>query len=571
MKHLKPHHYRISLCTRILLVFIFLTYPSIIHPVSAQPKQDKLHYLNLSFENQTPAKYPYGWYIEGDYEKSTVKVVKTSQALEGEHTVKITVGSDEPTILYTPLPGFLGCMKNIEVNVSSRGEGKAQASLFFIIPGEGFDLLEPKTVSSEWTNIQHTKSSNVGCIEVSPLIGIFSSGTGIVEFDDITILINGEAYQSVSQPSFTITQDNIDALNSVAHPITEPGTSFLPAGSTITNLLSRKIIALGENSHGAAKLFSLKQSLIETFVKHGARTFALETPAAAADGINDYILGHVDDRDVMISLLVYPAWQTKEMLSIIDWFKQYNSTTEEKITFAGFDIQQPQIALRALGKRPLISSNEKYKKTYNDLIILFQEGDIENTLQKATAFEKTLPQEANHERRYLRLFRRGLLSDRQDLGGKSREAYMADEVKILAKGTSSQVILWADNTHITKTDGGMGQFLYQTFDQDYVAVGFTFESGFYSAYGPEKRYAVELPFAGTHEAILAAANEDAYLIALDDLAQSHPLRARHSFRYIGSRPVKFNQFYPHILIKHFDIIGFVRATKATSYVIDHNF
>ena len=554
-----------------LWILVFLIYPGSIHSVSAQQKQYTEHYLNLSFESQTPANYPYGWYIEGDYANSTVQVTKTPMALEGQHTVNVSVNGDEPTILYTPLPASIGCIRNIELTVSSKGEGDVQASGFFIIPGQGFDLLEPKTVSQDWTKIKYTKSTDGGCIKPSPLIGIYASGVGTAVFDDITIRINGKAYASTPTPSFTIKKDTIDALNSIAHPVTERGISFPTHSNGMAKLLSRKIIALGENSHGAAELFAFKQKLIATLIQGGARTFALEIPAAAADRVNEYISGLEVSRETMIGLLVYPAWQTKEMLFIIDWLRRYNTTAEEKIAFAGFDVQHPKIALEALGKRPLIASNSAFKTAYNDLITSFQTGDAADTLKKIILMRDMLPLEAKYERRYLRLFRRGILSDRQDLGGKSRDAYMADEVVILAKETPSQVILWADNTHVTKTDGGMGQFLSQTFGPDYVAVGFTFERGFYAAYGPKKRYAVELPFAGTHEAVLATANEKAYLIALNDVPHNHPLNARQSFRYIGSQPVKFNQFYPHILKDHFDIIGFVRQTDATHYVIEHAF
>jgi erythromycin esterase len=270
-------------------------------------------------------------------------------------------------------------------------------------------------------------------------------------------------------------------------------------------------------------------------------------------------------------LLVYPSWQTAEMMSIIDWLRRYNESAEQKVIFAGFDIQQPQIALRLLGVKSSIALSPELHGMYQQVVAAFDEGDIEKALEGSNALKNDLPSNAAGAQRYIRLFRHGILMDRPDLGGKSRDAYMAQEVSILAKEKNELIILWADNTHVTKAPGAMGHYLDDAFGSQYTAVGMTFADGFYAAYGPEKRYPVDPPFLGTHEAILAAADEDIYLVAVSNLKVTHPLRQRRGFRYIGSRPAAFNQFYPHTLENHFDVIGFVRETEATQYLLDPSF
>lgn len=138
-------------------------------------------------------------------------------------------------------------------------------------------------------------------------------------------------------------------------------------------------------------------------------------------------------------------------------------------------------------------------------------------------------------------------------------------------GDGARMIVWADNTHVTRAGRAMGALLSQRFPGAYIAVGLTFDEGYYSAYGPEKRYAVHEGYPGTHEHLLSEAGPDAFLLELSALSAGHALNDVRGFRYIGSQPQTFHQFYPHRLGEHFDIVGFVRTTDSIRYLLDHAF
>ena len=163
--------------------------------------------------------------------------------------------------------------------------------------------------------------------------------------------------------------------------------------------------------------------------------------------------------------------------------------------------------------------------------------------------------------------------NRPEVNGQSRDAYMAEEVMALLEeaGSEGGIILWADNTHVTRFGDAMGAHLSRQLHDDYLAVGFTFNRGYYSAYGPALRYVVQPGFPGTHEYLLSRQRRGAYLLALDSLPRTHPLRQVAGFRYIGSRPQQLNQFHPHRLDDHFDVIGFVESTDSTRYLVNHVF
>ena len=175
------------------------------------------------------------------------------------------------------------------------------------------------------------------------------------------------------------------------------------------------------------------------------------------------------------------------------------------------------------------------------------------------------------DKRYLRLIRRGLLADRADLSGLSRDTYMAMEVLEIESVTDNQIVLWGDNTHITKAAGSMGAFLTVNLGTAYASIGLTFGSGDYSSLGPATPYLAETYYAETHESILSEADMDGRFIALGDLPVTHPLLDLRGFRYIGSRPQELGQFLPHQLSSHFDAVGYVERSKATTYLIEHNF
>lgn len=164
----------------------------------------------------------------------------------------------------------------------------------------------------------------------------------------------------------------------------------------------------------------------------------------------------------------------------------------------------------------------------------------------------------------------GLDTSRDPGDERSDDERMADQVEVLMEDAGG-LIIWADNTHVTRAPSAMGGRIARQHGDAYVAVGFTYNEGRYSAYGPDNPYPVHPGYPGTHEYILSRAMTDRFLLALDRLPASHPLLDVRGWRYIGSRPQEMHQFYPHRLRDHFDVIGYVERTGATSYLVEHQF
>jgi hypothetical protein len=65
--------------------------------------------------------------------------------------------------------------------------------------------------------------------------------------------------------------------------------------------------------------------------------FAIEATFAGALELNDYVLTGDGDPQRALASLIYPAWNTEEVLALVNWMREYNATHEKKVKFYGFD------------------------------------------------------------------------------------------------------------------------------------------------------------------------------------------------------------------------------------------
>jgi erythromycin esterase-like protein len=501
----------------------------------------------LNFERSAPDGTPFGWFIEGDAKTATTTVTRA----EAGNTFAVRNTGQDPVFLYTPIP-VDNCHRSVSIAFEARSESGSAAGVVLRPASGGPDIGETAALSNGWRSVEHTSRTET-CLEAGVGIGALINGS--VEIRSVSIKTDGRPAELER-----LTQPELDDLHTLQEAFVTPTLATSPGG--FESLLQGNVIGLGETSHGAAALFELKLDLLKALASRGQLdAVAVELPAAAADIIDEYVAGHADDRKAVIEALSYPAWQTEEMLRVIDWLRGINLTRKAGIRFRGFDVQQPIWAARGL------------------LRLGIPRDEIEKVLKAETPEAALAALDASEERwsgkpggaRYVRLWRRGIQADRPDLGGASRDELMGLEALVLARETEGTLVLWADNTHLTKIPRSMGSVLHDALGPDYVAIGLSFASGFYSAYGPETPYPAAEAYDGTHEKLLLDANVGRGFLALADLPESHPIFDARGWRYIGSRPQEFGQFLPHKLSEHFDAIGFVPTTTSTSYVFEFDF
>ena len=546
-------------------------------PAFAQVKQGRTFY-NLGLEQYTPEGYPLGWYIEAEAavgaEAGRVTIRSdTIGPREAMRSLRIETKSEGPVVIYTPLLPGAKCFTAVAVRAAVRSEGAANVRLFFLLPGSGRpDAGQAATNTDGWQQVEHRIHPGE-CLRKDVVVGALVTGFGTVWLDDVALEINGTAHvdEPPAKPSSDV--DNIDRLV-LSIVSVDPGANrsdliaFKPLSSR------SGIVALGENSHGARELFLLKHRLVRYFIEElGFTTFALEMPATEADQIDAYVSGKSDDGPATLKALTYPSWQTREMWDLVEWLRSHNRTAQTPVSFRGFDVNQPQLALNALRRQASAMNDTTALRLAASIADATKAGNA--GIGRSIALVDSLDRYARENKptlsRYTRILSRGLRQNRPDQGGNSRDAYMADELLDVLRSSRGPVVAWADNSHVTQHGGAMGSYLSEELGAAYVAVGFSFDHGNYSAYGPHNPYKVHPPYPGTHEYSLSKLQPPTFLLDLRQVPMTHSLHDLGGFRYLGSRPQQFTQFFPQRLSDHFDIIGFTRRVTATTFLVAHQF
>lgn len=292
-----------------------------------------------------------------------------------------------------------------------------------------------------------------------------------------------------------------------------PTADFAPLKTKIED---RRIIALGEATHGTHEFFTLKNSIVKYLVKEmGFKVFVIEADFTGAQAMNDYIIkGNGNPKNALVKMGI-GVWFTDEFLEMIEWMKGYNEmqTPENKVRFYGCDMQYATNSGKAL-----IDGTVKFKKPLSEdaikgikLIIDYSYGQIDNAkIPLLNLTVKELNESAIDENDSLKLAldKRYVTSVLQTIEYAKaskfifdkniiRDERMADNCEwIYHHENNTKMILWAHNLHIakniTRNDNlPMGYYLSQKFPNYYYAIGFDFNKGDFRAYNTQsKKYEV---------------------------------------------------------------------------------
>ncbi len=545
-------------------------------------------FLNLDFEYGVYKKQPRKWAIEGEGEMYNGRL-DSATSKSGNKSLYITLKNGE-VYTFLSIPGSLVAGKRIAVEgyIKFEQTDSLVSMLAFRDPTGGKPNVSPpiKGTTNEWTFISHIASFPDNYSSDRLLIALIGSGTGSFWFDNVKIKINGQEYGN-GVPDFRApTHTEIRDLNKMAVPIKSlsPGADFtdlVPLNKITGNA---GIVALGENSHGSSPIYQLKLRMVKYMVeKQGFTIFALESPTVEADRINEYVLNGKGTLNDAIENLVYPSWQTQEMIDIIQWIKSHNQTTRKKVAFKGFDMQNGMPAFKAVeafakaNDTSLFVNLAELKKWYDDAsngkkpwkeVCQKSETIYHYLLSKENSFYAGIEvQSLERIKHYMNIFVQSLSSLYTSEKTKSRDEYMAQNIDWLVKNYNGRkIMLSADNTHVTKASGKMGHFLRDWYGEKYIAFGFTYNNGSYSAYGLEKYYDVHPSYVGTYEYFFSKSKFKNFLLDIRTISDIPILNTTAGFRSIGARPQETTQFTEINLKQHFDVIAYIEHSTHTTAV-----
>ncbi|TSE03771.1 erythromycin esterase family protein [Aquimarina algiphila] len=336
-------------------------------------------------------------------------------------------------------------------------------------------------------------------------------------------------------------------------------------------LKNKRVVGLGETSHGTKEVFQMKHRMLEFLVKEmGFRIFAIEASHVGCKPINDYVLHGKGTSREALTAQGFWIWNTDEVLAMIEWMRNYNQSIpeHEKVKFIGIDTQM--VALELAYDRV----NNFVKKTKNDGLLKVKVDSLfhklknkpdrnDMSLQRQKLYTvlsylivneiKLIHQTSKKEYQHIiadliKIIQGVEVADRDyknTFDFNVRDEYMAQTVLEVLQNEKpgTKMVLWAHNTHISKNTKTivngkvrpLGSILKEYIAEKYYAIGFATNQGSFRAMNynvNEKRYDKNAVFTlppAKEESLdwyFAQANKDIFFI---DFVKSSPKKTITAF------------------------------------------
>lgn len=267
-----------------------------------------------------------------------------------------------------------------------------------------------------------------------------------------------------------------------------------------TYFQEKRLIGLGESTHGTHEFFEMRHRLIRYLVEnHGFNTVFMEADYANSLLINEYINGAGGNaKDAVNNLGLWP-WITYEVVELVEWLKQYNDSNPlSTVEFVGVDVQKLDETVKRLehllakyelpGRQDsIIDATSFFKLSDKEVLEL---RAIEVPRYSGVDISK-FSKEDSYEYKWLLRHLTQILSEK--LEKKSRRGTYRDEMMAknildhLDENDKVKGMFWAHNGHVAnlfndkKNKGVAGGFLKKRMGDGYFILGQEFDSGSFNA------------------------------------------------------------------------------------------
>ncbi len=263
----------------------------------------------------------------------------------------------------------------------------------------------------------------------------------------------------------------------------------------ISELRTKKIVALGESVHGSQTIEKAAIDILKYRVTHGnCKLILIELPLDEMLSVNQYVRGneafHLDSivKYGVISQSVY----SKNMLGFFEWVKEYNKTADKKVRVLGFDVNIEDLPVYNLNLFDYLRKTNKLEA--EDEIckrlaaITFYHNDVVKALKEVEAEKKIRldPTELNMIGHYHQQLYRLHSSDNKFI---IRDSIMYENIRYLTGllcAPDETVTFYGHLGHICNNrfraswsfnDQSCGGLLKNLFKNDFFSIGFFVGNG----------------------------------------------------------------------------------------------
>ena len=555
---------------------------------------------NLDFDDFNPdyGELPNGWFKWGDFKNLSGeadstgnilgKVVSDPNGKFGFITYRIPANYTGDSITLS------GLLKYEDV--------KGQAGIFTRIDGYSKNMLCYKNTynlglsgSSNWKrySISLPLPTNAAQIYVAGTL----SGEGMAWFDNFEVTIDGQNIRTLKE----ITKERLETYSATKldSAIMKSSRTFdikneisLTKGldNLIQQLGDKRIIAIGESTHGTSEFYKLRSAITKRLIEEKAfKLIILENPYDDLEIMNQNLM--TSPLDELITKHFFSIYQTEEIMSFLDWYKdnksnyniQFKGCDDSNWTF--YDLVESAVPdnrdrettellkslssnYRRMNKARFKKANQLSAEVYHNIESL--EAHLGKTNQLSPSLKEIL---FNGKTSFINYVSERIVR---------RDESMALRISHLANNSHDKIIVWAHNAHISKKviDGQeiglMGQLLHREFGDKYHSIALMTAGGSYS-YMNEKfingdhNYDDEL-FSSelgqlepqTWETIIEY-EQPSYCINTNSLKNELGTdQLLGSTRLIGYGKETKDDLYYLPIIQHFDTVILFDKTEATS-------
>jgi len=504
-----------------------------------------------------------------------------------------------------PVAAAAGKRATFSGYLKTEGVTNGYAGLWWRVDGEkggkvlAFDNMSGRgaTGTTPWKKYQIVLDvPATGAVNIN--FGVLLAGAGKAWFDHLQIALNGEPYPQSKPVPLVPTETDLAWIRAHAIPISsaDPNADpaeLLPLKKRIGN---SRIVALGEGTHGTSEFFNMKHRIVKFLATEmGFTVFAIEANMPEARLLNQYVLTGAGDPRNGLAALHFWTWNTREVLDMIEWMREFNQSGRGRIEFCGFDMQFPTAAMAAVSdfvKRADPRFVKSLERNFREIERIFQkfsapngfsEKDFSRWYNEAREvhghlaarrhmYIKTIAvAEVDQAIQDANVVQQGaeLMMD----GKRTRDQSMAENLNwILAHHPpGTRVVTWAHNGHVCRQVDGftpMGEFLHRQYGSDMVVIGFAFHEGEYTAVGNKgiNTYGTSASEPGSVEWFLKCSGIPNLLLDLRQAAAgeagSQWLRRPMDFRSIGAVAEDY-AFSREEIARRFDILCFFSKGSPT--------
>ncbi|QQZ58643.1 erythromycin esterase family protein [Paenibacillus sonchi] len=315
--------------------------------------------------------------------------------------------------------------------------------------------------------------------------------------------------------------EQIKWLEEHAKPLktTDP-TASLQDLSPLKNMIgAATIVGLGEATHGAHEVFTMKHRIVNYLVHEmGFKALVLEEGWDRALGLDRYVLTGKGDPSQYLS----PTFNTKEIIDLLQWIRQYNADPKHKskIRVIGMDIQNvnesvynnilayvkkydPKLATRFEQKMKGLIPVTKDMDTFSGLKKEKKEQYVSDAKQISTILEQNKNKLNGKSQEFAWIKQNARIIEQfttMVASENPKDFYLKHDIAMYenAKWTEEHVgktIVWGHNGHVSKTNmlpfvypKVAGQHLAEHYGKRYVSIGTSVYEGRYNVYNSNQEF-----------------------------------------------------------------------------------